>query len=54
MWFESWIFEVQEEDWFGNKDELCVQWFAIHALKAPKELLCRKETYSLYKKLWKK
>lgn len=54
MGFEDWVFEVEQEDSFGNKEEMCVRWFSIHISKAPKELLVKKEAYSLYKSVCKK
>lgn len=53
MWFEEWMFEIEEKDEFGMSDNICVDWFSIHISKCPKELFIKKEIFRLYKSLSK-
>lgn len=54
LWFEEWFFECEEVDQFGNKDDVMVDWFAIHMSKCPKEFMTRKEIFHYYKEYAKK
>lgn len=54
LWFEEWFFECEEIDQFGNKDDVMVDWFAIHMSKCPKEFMTKKEIFHYYKEYAKK